>query len=400
MKILYHHRTRAADGCRVHIEEMVASLRRLGHEVLVVAPVPGRAEAPEPTQTAAWIPWLRRRLPGACAEILEFAYSFYAFARLYAAFRSFRPDVLYERYNLFMPTGAWLRAATGLPVLLEVNAPMVAERSEHGGLALRRLADWSERRSWQSADRVLPVTKALADHLRAKGVRDERITVIPNGIKLGDTPPPVDGADAKARLGLDGKTVLGFVGFMREWHGLEKAVGLLVHPDAPPDLHLLLVGDGPARAGLELQAAALGVAGRMTITGTLPHEAVPPHLAAFDIAALPAVTPYASPLKLFEYLQAGRAIVAPDQPNLREILETEQNALLFDPTAPASFEAAVLRLCRAPALRARLGTAAAATIGEFNRTWDENAALVVRLAHEQLPGGSARAATSGASYPT
>lgn len=378
MKILYHHRTRAADGCRVHIEEMIASLGHLGHEVMVVAPRQSRAE-PSESKGSGWVPWLRQMLPAACAELLEFAYSFYAFFRLYAAYRRFRPDALYERYNLYTPTGAWLRTLTRIPVLLEVNAPMVAERSEHGGLALKRLADWTERLSWRSADHVLPVTRALARHVEAKGVPVERITVIPNGINLEHIPAPVEGDRPKSRFGLDGKLVLGFIGFMREWHGLDRVVDLLAHPDAPPELHLLLVGDGPARASIEAQAQRLGVSTRLTITGFLPHSAVPGYLAAFDVALQPAATEYASPLKLFEYLQAGRAIVAPDQPNIREVLTDGRNALLFDPAIPASFGDALLRLCRDDALRDRLGRAAHATIAEMNRTWDNNAAEVIEL---------------------
>jgi glycosyltransferase involved in cell wall biosynthesis len=383
MKILYHHRTRAADGCRVHIEEMIASLGRLGHEVMVVAPRQSRVE-PSAAKGTGWVPWLRQKLPASTAEILEFTYSFYAFIRLYAAYRRFRPDALYERYNLYTPTGAWLRALTGVPVLLEVNAPMVAERSEHGGLALRALADWTERLAWRSADHVLPVTRALARHVEAKGVPDGRITVIPNGINLEHIPAPIPGDRPKARFGLDDKLVLGFIGFMREWHGLDRVVELMGRPDAPTDLHLLLVGDGPARAGIEAQAQALGIADRLTITGFLPHNEVPAYLAAFDIALQPAATEYASPLKLFEYLQAGRAIVAPDQPNIREILTDDRNALLFDPAVPSSFGNALLRLCRDKALRERLGHAAHATIAEMNRTWDNNAAEVVTLLDRQV----------------
>jgi glycosyltransferase involved in cell wall biosynthesis len=392
MKILYHHRTRAADGCRVHIEEMVASLRGLGHEVMVVAPHEARAE-PGREETASWIPWLRRQLPKASSEALEFAYSLYAFLRLYNAYIRFQPDVLYERYNLFTPTGAWLGRLTRLPVLLEVNAPMVAERSEHGGLALTRLADWTERLAWRTADRVLPVTKALAQYIQAKDVPEDRIVVIPNGIKLADFPDHLDGDTAKTRLGLDGKIILGFIGFMREWHGLERAIEVLAHPTAPPELHLLLVGDGPARTIIESLAEKLGVSAKLTITGFLPHEDVASYLAAFDIALQPAATPYASPLKLFEYLQAGRAIVAPDQPNIREILTDGQNALLFDPAKPAGFEEAVLRLCHDRELRHRLGRAAHSTIAQMNRTWDNNAQQVALLFDHQIRSRRATAGT-------
>jgi glycosyltransferase involved in cell wall biosynthesis len=65
----------------------------------------------------------------------------------------------------------------------------------------------------------------------------------------------------RTRLGLDGKTVLGFVGFVRPWHGLEWAIRAL--PRLPGEVHLLVVGDGPAQEGLENEAAALGVRDRV-----------------------------------------------------------------------------------------------------------------------------------------
>ncbi|HYH23096.1 MAG TPA: glycosyltransferase family 4 protein [Azospirillum sp.] len=396
MKILYHHRTQARDGCIVHIGELIAALRALGHEVVVVAP-PGTEGGPAAdTGSGGPVDRLRRALPKAAFELLEFLYAFHAFARLYRAFRRHRPDVLYERYNLYTPTGAWLKRLTGLPVLLEVNAPLAHERAAHGGLALTPLARWTERLAWRSADRVLPVTSVLADHVRAAGVPDGRIAVIPNGVDPRRfAADAAHTAAAKARLGLEGRLVLGFTGFVREWHRLEQVVDVLAEPGPGACPHLLLVGDGPARAGIEERARQRGVADRVTVTGVLPHDAIPGHVAAFDIALQPAVTAYASPLKLFEYMQAGRAIVAPDAPNIREVLRHDGNALLFDPADPAAFGHAVRRLCRDGALRARLGAQARATIAERQLTWDGNARRVAALFEERLAGTVADAVGTG-----
>jgi glycosyltransferase involved in cell wall biosynthesis len=144
-----------------------------------------------------------------------------------------------------------------------------------------------------------------------------------------------------------------------------------------------MVGDGPARPGLEALAAELGIADRVTFTGLAPREQVPALLARFDIALQPAAVPYASPLKVFEYMAAGRAIVAPDQPNLREVLSHEATALLFDPARPGAMWDAVLRLAADPALRARLGAAARAEVLRRDLTWDGNARRVAALAQAE-----------------
>lgn len=393
MKILYHHRTRAADGCRVHIEEMVSSLRGLGHDVIMVAPHQSRGE-PSPTKHNGIVPNLRRRVPAAFLELLEIAYAVYAFFRLFAAWWRVRPDVLYERYNLFTPTGTWLRRLVRIPVILEVNSPMVIERRHHGGLSLLQLADWTERVSWRGADHVLPVTGVLSGYIEAAGVAKDHITVIPNGI-TGQAPPSAEATAAKrTAMKLDNGVVIGFTGFVRDWHRLDLVVEALAAAETGHNLHLLLVGDGPARAGIEALAKERGVSDRVTVTGVVPHEEVAGYVALFDVAVQPAVTAYASPLKLFEYMQAGKAIIAPDQPNIREVLTDGHDAVFFDPAKPDTFFAALLTLCQSPDLRATLGGNARQTIDRRDFTWNGNArrvaALAARLVDHRLGTTSSR----------
>jgi len=153
-----------------------------------------------------------------------------------------------------------------------------------------------------------------------------------------------------------------------------------------PRLDLVVVGDGPARPALERQAAALGIADRVRFTGLSPHADVPGMVAGFDIALQPRAVAYASPLKLFDYMAAGRAIVAPDQPNIREILTDGETALLFDPARADGVWTAVLRLAGDAGLRGRLGGAARAEIERRRYTWAGNAArLVAWAARDRVP---------------
>jgi len=133
------------------------------------------------------------------------------------------------------------------------------------------------------------------------------------------------------------------------------------------------------RTELEAQAASLGIAERLRFLGVIPNDQVPAEVARFDIALQPKVNSYASPLKIFDYMAAGRAIVAPDQPNIREILVHGETALLFDPDAPGAMWQAVSRLVEDPALRARLGTAARAELERRDYTWRGNARRIAAL---------------------
>lgn len=378
MKVLYHHRTASKDGQAVHIEEMIASLRAIGHEVRVVAP-----NGYENTSSAVgWVQKLRARSPKSVYELMELAYSLVAYRRLAKAEREFKPDVIYERYNLFLLAGLMLKWRRNLPLLLEVNAPLAQERAQFGGLSLPWLARWFEGLTWRGADFVLPVTHALAQHVRTRGVPERRVVVIPNGINEAQFASAPSNSEAKQCLGWSDALVLGFTGFVRDWHGMDKAIRWLASPEAPRQACLLMVGDGPARQELERLALNLQVQDRVRFTGVVPRDAVPALLAAFDIALQPAVVPYASPLKLFEYLGMGKAVVAPAQPNITEVLRDGENALLFDPEEPGGFHKALARLSADSALRTKLGQGAAATIQLMDLTWLGNARRVVAVAEE------------------
>lgn len=381
MRILYHHRTASKDGQAVHIEEMIEALRGLGHEVRIVAPAVGGDAQGHMGGGVGWVHRLKAVLPRALYELMELGYSLLAYRQLLAAAREFQPDAIYERYNLFLLAGVMAKRKLGLPLLLEVNAPLVHERQQHsGGLSLQRLARWAEGVTWRGADAVLPVTAVLAGHVRERGVPPERIHVLPNGINRAHfaAAPGIDAA--KQALGLQGRLVLGFTGFVRDWHGVDRIIDWMATAEAPAQAHLLMVGDGPVRDALVAQAARLGLSQRVTFTGVVHREAVPAHVAAFDIALQPAVTPYASPLKLIEYLALGKVVVAPATPNLMELLTHEVNALLFAEQEPGGLEAALTRLCRDTALRERLGQGSADTIDRLNLTWTDNARRAVKLA--------------------
>jgi glycosyltransferase involved in cell wall biosynthesis len=380
MKILYHHRVGSKDGQLVHIEEIVRALRARGHEVVVVAP--SAMKAKEFGADAGFVVLLKRILPASFYEFLEIGYGVLAFFRLWRVYRRERPDVVYERYNLYLLAGAWLKRLTGLPLLLEVNSPLVMERSQFGNLANRRTAQWAERSTWLAADYVLPVTKVLSGLVEQSGVAASRIRVIQNGVGQEFLQAKSNGASIRRRFGLDGHLVLGFTGFIREWHGLEQVIDFIADQEPAKNIRTLLVGDGPAIANLRRRARGRGVEDRVIFAGLVPRDEIIDYVAAFDVALQPQVVPYASPLKLFEYMALGRAIVAPATPNIREVLTDRENALLFDPADPGAFALALEQQCADTELRERLGRAARATLERNGYTWAQNAARIEALAQE------------------
>jgi len=265
----------------------------------------------------------------------------------------------------------------GLPLMLEVNSPMVMELSRTRGLSFPRLAARVEGGIFRRATRVCVVTAVLGEILVELGVEPERLLVTPNGVHLDLYARP-DPAAARAALGLPEASgpVLGFTGYYRPWHRLDLVVEALADP-ALGDAHLVLVGEGPAEEELRAVAARAGVEQRVHFAGPRPHSQIPGLLPAFDVGLVPAINAYASPLKLHEYMAAGLACVAPDQPNLREVLTHEQDALLVTPGDADALRAALARLVQDEALRGRLGSAARRAVEEQDLTWRGNARRVV-----------------------
>ena len=374
MRILYSHRIQSRDGQSVHVDELIAALRAAGHEVLVVGPPAyAAAEFGGESRTVAFV---RRALPPVIGEVAEIAYNLPAYRRLRRAHAAFRPDLIYERYNLFYVAGARLARDTGTPLYVEVNSPLAEERARFGGLRLAGVARAMERHVWRTARRVLTVTQVLRAHVVQAGIPAEHVFVTPNGVVPERyAAAPATGADT---------VTLGFVGFVREWHGLDTVLAAIAAHRGPPRITLTVVGDGPARPALMQQASALGIADRLTFTGTVAHADVPALVGGFDIALQPRVVAYASPLKVFDYMAAGRAIVAPDQPNIREILLHEATALLFDPASPDAMWASVLRLIADAPLRDRLGRAARAELLARDYTWSGNARRIAGWARQDL----------------
>lgn len=384
MKVLYHHRTQAEDGQAVHIRSLIRAFEALGHDVREVGLVKQREGSAKPNSTVegrskwGWV----TKLPRFARELAEYGYNGVARSKLIGEARDYAPDLIYERYAFGNAAGVLTSKKLGIPMVLEVNSPMVVELSKTRGLSFPKLARDLENYIFRSATKVCVVTEVLRGMLLELGCDPERVFVTPNGVHphLYDFPDQAAARQAaRASLGLTDRhagVVLGFVGYYRPWHRLDRALDALTDP-ALGDARLVLIGEGPAHEELEARAAELGVTDRLHFAGRRAHDEIPSLLPAFDVALVPAINPYASPLKLHEYMAAGVASIAPDQPNLREVLTHESDALLVDPTDDDALRQAIVRLVTDESLRNRLGAAGRRTIEVDDLTWEGNVRRVL-----------------------
>jgi glycosyltransferase involved in cell wall biosynthesis len=398
---------RGHKGASVHVREMVAALAAQGHDVRVFAPNPGNGNslaAPLHTIGSTGLPDACRRVarhvarwrhPRLDKEARELAYNLTLYRHVHAQVGRWRPDAVYERYSLFNLSGLALARRLGVPHLLEVNAPLRHERARTKGLALDTVARLVERRLFGASDAVLTVSTALRHYALEQGARPARTLVLPNAVDTrrfapGASPGTVLSPDAyrlspdtRARLGLATDAfVVGFAGSLKPWHGTDVLLDAFARmKDHVPGARLLIVGDGPQGDALRTRAGGLGIGRDVIFTGKVAHDEMPQLLAAMDIAVAPYLEVpdfYFSPLKLYEYMASGLAIVASDAGEIAALVRDGQSGLVCPPGDVAALCRALLRLAHDAGLRARLG--AAARREAERHTWSENARIVAHLA--------------------
>lgn len=271
-----------------------------------------------------------------------------------------RVPVVYESHGIADVVGR------ELPALLGPGAP-TPSRSKLARLARREAA------VWERADSYVTITRALADELAARFGPRDRVFDVPDGAWLdeaADTPPPARASEAKGPL------VVGYAGHLYPWKGVDVLIRALARV---PDVRAIVIGGHPAerdRARVERLAHDLGIAGRVTFTGLVPPAEVRRHLSGASVVVLPNTASaiserYTSPLKLFEYLALGRAIVASDLPAVREVLTHDRTAVLVTPGDETALASALAALRDDPAHVAQLASAARALAPAY--TWARRA---------------------------
>lgn len=382
LKILYHHRTKSRDGQFIHIQALISAFRQAGHEVdeLGLTAVKSQSSTSSSSISEKSRFWERffELVPRKVIEVLEYLYSIPAAIWLWTRILKNRPDFIYERYALGNYAGVLAAHWSNLPIILEVNSPLAQEKMDTGQLQFEWLARTSERHILKHATKIIVVSQVLKDIFVEQGIDSDKMIVMPNGIHPQDFQNR-NGSHSRERYNLGDSTVIGFVGFFREWHKLDEVFDLVATELADLDVKLLMVGDGPVRGELEEKARALNFSDRVVWTGVVEPQRIPETLSAIDIGLQSGVTEYSSPLKIFDYMAAGRAIVAPRQRNIMEILDDNETGLLFEPGNQKQMGEALRRLVLDPALREKIGSTARCRLEEKGFTWDANAERVLRL---------------------
>lgn len=377
--ILYHHRTLGDGAEGIHIREMINAFRSLGHTVTISGPTgePGSGSGDKNNL----VKWFKNKLPLVFFELLELAYCFFCFINLYFMCRKRKPDFIYDRYITFNAGAIWAGRLYGIPVVLEVNAPLAFERSAESDerLFFKKLAFSLEKYICSHAGMTIVVSTPLKDYLESTGVPVGKCFVMPNGVNQYTFTPKEKNSAIMKSLGIKDKSIIiGFTGILRPWHGLELVIeATAALKSSGRRIFLLIVGDGPIRLQIENMLIEMNLADDSLITGRIGHDVVADYINLFDIAVSPKATFYASPMKIVEYMAMGKAVVAPDSSNFRDMIDDGVNGSLFSNDNGKTLIETLEILYDSEMLRQNLGNEARRKV-ESRLNWTWNAREVCR----------------------
>ena len=381
MRILYHHRTMGDGAEGIHITEIVNAFRELGHEVMVICPRAARREAGLEASHAKKV-HSGRKFRTFLRQSAELVYNAVTYSRAWWGIRKFRPDFIYERYTPLNFGGVLAAKHSGTPLILEVNATYTGRLGCDIEMAYPGVAKWSEKSVFRWADGIVVVSGPLRECVQDRVVDPSKIAITPNAInlkKLSQLDPIKERQRIREKYGIEQGYVVGFVGSMRRWHGLDFLADCIPQIlSQHSDTHFLLVGTGEMEEELRQIVDQHGLGSHVTITGAVRHDDVYPLISAMDVGLSPDTPPYASPMKLLEYMALGAVPIAPDYPPIREIIEAGKTGLVFRPRQASSFVGSIVGLAKDLDLRRRLSQAARSEVIQ-RRNWLRNASEILSL---------------------
>jgi glycosyltransferase involved in cell wall biosynthesis len=377
-------------GGSVHVRQFLDRIGALGYKATVLAasvvkepdiPEVRRVIAIPEAKSEAWLAGLLEasKNDSNVKDLIEFYRNDYAID-LMSSIDELEPiNLVYERYSLFSVAGLLYARSHNIRYVLEVNAPLIKEAEQYRGLGKVGLVNRIETVLFEGADHIVAVSNQVAVYVRERA-RRARVTVVPNGFDHHRFPESLVEQSSRKHLKdiADDEIVVGFLGAIKPWHGTELLLDMIEQfSERKSPLRLVLVGDDRQLSNAN-RVDKLRSRGVLFTTGAVPFEQVPGYLAEMDILVAP-YPPlddfYFSPLKIYEYMAAGKPIIASRIGQIDDILSDGKNAILIEPGNLEQLNEAVLRLSNDPELRQQLGRAARSEAFDHH-TWDHRMRLL------------------------
>lgn len=305
-------------------------------------------------------------------------FTFYALGKI----RSNPPDFIYQRYSRFTYAGVIISWLTGIPLLLEFNGSEVWVGRHWDDASLLWLLERFERLNLQAAHLIFVVSEVEKKNLINASVDSKKIFVNFNGVDPEMFRPDQGGKEVREQLGINDKTVVGFVGTFGPWHGVLVLAEAISKLPKEANCHFLLIGEGNLKSKVEEIVKTHNATDKVTFTGRLSHRLVPSYLDACDILVSPHVPMedgsdfFGSPTKLFEYMAMAKPIVASRLGQIADVIEDGKNGYLVEPANVNMLVDTLAKLASNPHDCKRLGIQAREDV-IASYTWKRNAGRVL-----------------------
>lgn len=362
-------------GSAIKAKEFVAALRRLDHTVHLEWRTPqpaseeratGNGAAGEPSLLQKYLREPKRLLVNAKNLVQE-----------YRILKRQNPDIFFPRLTYGNVSCLWLSRWLNLPTVVEADCPVTYEWLQFYARDAFRFGDLSMRlelATLHQADAVITQSNQLRDFYIEHGVASEKMFMIPNAADIDKFQPRDRDAELAAKYRLQDKTVIGWIGAGVSWTGIEALVDVcneLLRTN--PWVCFLMLG---SQKNMQFFRENLGNYNgdreRVILPGFVPHDEIARYLSCMDVVLAPYPKLeffYASSMKLFEYMAAGKAVLATRIGQIAEVVDEGRNGFLFDPERPGELREKLMRLVESPELRKDLGANARAD-AEREYNWD------------------------------
>ncbi len=324
---------------------------------------------------------LLRNLP----EILTFPYNESSLKSVLKIIEKNRPDFFYLHHHDFHYGGAKIKEKTGLPFILHFDSIEYWVKKNWGKLYFGNLLKWCEQIEVAQADAIVTISDVLKKQAcEFYNIPPEKVYPVPNGVDTSKFHPDTDGTEIRKKYALEGKYVVGYSGTFNAYHGVDLIAAAAKNIMSKiPNSVVFFIGDGALREKVEEILKQDGIRNNVVITGLVPFNEVPKHIAACDLMVSPIIHNhkdefFGTPIKHYEYKAMGKPIIASNIGTLKDIFEHCINSYVIEPNSVDAIVDSVYELYSNPDLASKIAKTARID-AEQKHSWEVNAKKIIEI---------------------
>jgi len=370
------------EGYKIHVLKVIDGLKKKGHKVFLLT-INENLSLPE-FKICPYLTIRHKYLRFFFHRLLPFTgtiNSINIFLNILRLNKLYQFDVIHERLGLYSYGGILASRLLHIPHIVEINGPNIEEKkmfTQDIPPIQKFTAKIIRKFCLRLTHHIIAVSSNLKNFLMENSIvkNPNKIAVLPNAADTQAFDKDFDIAGIKKSLDLEGKFIIVYTGTLQVLYAIEDIISALpLVLREIPNAILLIVGEGQAGEKLEKLSKELKITDKVGFTGYIDHMKIPEILSIADVVVAPfkelGMTFFGSAIKIFEYLSAGKPIVATKIGQIAEILQDQYTALLVEPSVVEEIANAIIRLAHDEQLRNYLARNAKTEAQKYS--WDKYA---------------------------